>query len=317
MRFHAVAAEGAVQVFCEHLSEIAFRLHVLRLGGGVFPCLAFHVVAQRGIERVKGNCVLCQCLFHNLYRVGMSVGQLFHQHGSLHGVVGGVSSAVHYMGKRVYATVNLGEVLGLCVAREQVGIHDVEVSVKGDDVHLADERLTHIRHIGAQHVSTLGVHIAETFSLIQGEHEVHLVFGALQTCAVRQYDFGIVISAGVAVNHHTIQHACFRVFLLHKKVVSGNFVVEDSFGDFQFGRFLLHTPYQRGKLFGGFGRHLVLEIETSSAYQNGKKAYGLQNADQGNAGGLHGEQLITLAQVAERYERCQQYCQWQRKRNQR
>ena len=66
-----------------------------------------------------------------------------------------MSYAVYVVGERVDALLDGTDVLGLCIAREERGVHDIEIAVEGDEVNLLLEGLAHIRNIGSHHLSSL------------------------------------------------------------------------------------------------------------------------------------------------------------------
>ena len=138
------------------------------------------------------------------------------------------------------------------------------------------------------------------------ELEMPLVGRALQPCAVGQHNLCILITLLVAVYHHAVEHAGARVLVVHIQVVSGNVTVEDALWNLQLGRLLLHAPHQGSQLLGGLRPHLVLEIEAACAHAERKDEHGLQDAHQGHAACLHGQELQALAHIAERDKACQQ-----------
>ena len=50
-----------------------------------------------------------------------------------------MGGAVRHMAQRVDAQAYVMQALGLRIARKEVGIHEVEVGVKGNQVHLANK----------------------------------------------------------------------------------------------------------------------------------------------------------------------------------
>ena len=291
-------------------TELTFSLHRFRPVHGILPGLDALVVAKSHIERIEGRQILCP--FHDGERVLCSGSERFAHVPLLDVVVDGMAGTVRLMAERVDAGLYLANVLSLRVVREEVGIHQVEVAVEGDDVCFLDKRFSHVGHVGPQHRALLGVHVAEAFASPQRQFQVHLVGRALQSCAVGQHNLRVVVAVRVRIDHHAIEHTRLAVLVLHVEVVAWYFAVEDAFRDVQLGALLLHAPRQSREFAGGIGANPILEDEADSADQCRDKDERSENAEQRNARGLHAEQLEVFAQIAERDEAGQQDSQGHR-----
>ena len=139
---------------------------------------------------------------------------------------------------------NLAQVLRLCVVREEVGIHQIEVAVEGDEDGLLYERFSHVWHACFEHRALLCIQIPEAFASPQREPEVHLVGRALQSSAVCQYNLDVVVAARVGVYHHSIEHSRVFVLMLYIEVVAWNLTIKDTFWNVQLRALLLHAPSQ-------------------------------------------------------------------------
>ena len=140
----------------------------------------------------------------------------------------------------VYTHIQHRQVLRLCVVVEEVGIHDAEIVVEWNQVHLPLEGLAHIGYSGLVQRTASVLHIAETLAVIERQTEMHLVGCGLDAAGVCQHNLGVVEVCALRVDHNAIEHTCLLVLVLHKEIVARNLVVELSLGNFHFRRFLAH-----------------------------------------------------------------------------
>ncbi len=304
---YAVLAEGEVPVACLEGSELTFRLCAFGTALCSAPSLNALVVLQGKIERVEGRHQLR--LLHDAKGVGKPSGDVLSQIAEHEIVADDAASAIYAVAQRINAVLYFAKVLGLGVVREEVSVHEVEVAIKGDEVHLAYERLSHVGHVCPEHRSLLGIHVAEAFPTPERELEVHLVGCALHPSAVGKDNLRVVVTVGVGVNHHAIEHTRFRVFMLNIEVVARYLAVKNAFGDFQFRTLLPHAPGKSRQLAGGIGADFVLKPKAAAADDRRHDDEGGEDANKRNAGGLHAEQFEALAQVAEGNKACKQDCQ--------
>ena len=116
----------------------------------------------------------------------------------------------------------------------------------------------------------------------------------------------VFIAARHAIDHDAIEHTCLHVLALHVDVAAGNTIVEDAFGDFQFGTLLLHRHQQLRHFQVGLRSDVVLEIERAQANQHrydDKRAECLHERD---ACGLNSCEFAAFTEVSEGDERRKQ-----------
>ena len=73
---------------------------------------------------------------------------------------------------------------------------------------------------------------------MQSKKQILFVVGETQFPGVCQNNHCVVESFGEIVNHEIIEHSCVPIFFLYQQIVSAYLVVENTFGNIQFRRFL-------------------------------------------------------------------------------
>ena len=122
---------------------------------------------------------------------------------------------------------------------------------------------------------------------------------------IGQHNLCLVESLVGLVDDDIVEHAGLGIFLLYIKVDIGDAVVEDAFGDFHRRLAFAHGDDELPQTALGTGREGILEIERYSGGEDAEYNDGPHDAEEGDAGGLHGEKLKVFAHVAEGDERGQ------------
>ena len=119
------------------------------------------------------------------------------------------------------------------------------------------------------------------------------------------------------VDDELVEHARFGILLLHEKVDVGHAVVEHALGNLDRRRLLLHADEQRAQTLLGLRRGKILKVKGNARHQQRYEHQRAHDAEERNAGSLHGQQFEGFAQVAEGDERSQQQAQRQCLRHER
>ena len=106
--------------------------------------------------------------------------------------------------------------------------------------------------------------------------EMLFISGHFQTSRISNYNASIIKVVGEIINDYIIKHTRFTVFPLYFQVITIYFIIENSFGNINFRRFLLHRNKQGSQLGLSLRTYDVLEIKgytTNGKDENNKRAH--------------------------------------------
>ena len=117
---------------------------------------------------------------------------------------------------------------------------------------------------------------------------MEFVGGHRHMSGIGQHNLCLVESLVGLVDDDIVEHAGLGIFLLYIKVDIGDAVVEDAFGDFHRRLAFAHGDDELPQTALGTGREGILEIERYSGGEDAEYNDGPHDAEEGDAGGLHG-----------------------------
>ena len=154
--------------------------------------------------------------------------------------------------------------------------------------------------------------VAVARSLLEGAHLLAAPKSELEmlTCLGHGYlgtvgygDGGIFdVGAVKDIDGDTVEHTRIIVLVINVDVVVVDLLVEDAFGNLEFGRGVLDANEDGIHLRIGQREHTVLKEEGGDGQHNHERRERLHDLEQRDARGLHRQQFEALAQVAERHQ---------------
>ena len=185
------------------------------------------------------------------------------------------------------------------------GVGMVEGVVLQRDHHLLPCKVDPLQGEGRVPVPA-GVGLLVVGAVVQLEGEVILGLGHLHEAAVGDGQAEVALVGRVVVHHHPVHHPRLLVAVVDAQDVPLDAVVEGADGDLDFGLGPAQVLPHRVDVVDGVGDQAVADVERGDGDEGARDGHGQQDAGEGDAGGVHGGELVVLAHVAEGHHRGQE-----------
>ncbi len=156
-------------------------------------------------------------------------------------------------------------------------VEPVEIRIKRDEHLFVGKLFTPERHIAVK--ASLLPEIFKLLSIEKMQIKIAHISCESQTSGVGHENRGVVAAMAHIVYHNIVEHSGFSVFMLHKKIIAGNLVIEHPFGNLYFRRLLTHGEKQRPHLDLRGREHIILKKERPHRHyrnQHYQRAHGMK-----------------------------------------